>query len=88
MPNKITREMRNILAPVIENYITGVGIGKEKYSLEQDLAKMEPEDRAKIISGLVPYVMPKLASVEVKNTEPKKTFQDELNELSEVKELT
>ena len=82
-PNKVTKEMREVLAPIISDYIGGEGIGDNKRTLANDLAVMEPEDRAKIITNLVPYVMPKLASVEVKQKGEGKSFKDELDELEE-----
>lgn len=82
-PNKITKEMREVLAPIISDYISGEGIGKNKRTLANDLAVMEPEDRARIVTNLVPYVMPKLASVEVKQKGEGKSFKDELDELEE-----
>lgn len=82
VPNKITGKVREALAPVIENYISGYGIGQKKESLEKDLAAMDPEARAKIITALVPYVVPKLASVEVKAQENIQSFRDELDELA------
>ena len=80
-PNKVTKELREVLAPIISSYISGDGIGDDKRTLANDLAVMEPEDRAKIITNLVPYVMPKLASVEVKQKNEGKSFKDELDEL-------
>lgn len=82
-PNKVTRELREVLTPIISSYISGEGIGENKRTLANDLASMEPEDRAKIITNLVPYVMPKLASVEVKQKGEGKSFKDELDELEE-----
>ena len=82
-PNKVTRELREVLTPIISSYISGEGIGENRRTLANDLATMEPEDRAKIITNLVPYVMPKLASVEVKQKGEGKSFKDELDELEE-----
>lgn len=82
-PNRVTKEMREVLAPIISDYIGGEGIGEGKRTLANDLALMEPEDRAKIITNLVPYVMPKLASVEVKQKDESKSFKDELDELED-----
>ncbi len=80
-PNKTTREMRNILAPVVEGYING-GEGAE-FSLAEDLKDMDPAERARIMKDLVPYVLPKLASVEVKADIEHKGFKEELDALSE-----
>ena len=80
-PNKITGEIRSVLAPLITDYVSGQGIGKNRRTLANDLEVMEPEDRAKIITNLVPYVIPKLQSVEVKQQGEGKSFKDELDEL-------
>lgn len=82
-PNKITGELREFLTPIITKYLSDDGIGdaEHRHNLEQDLAKMEPEDRARTITNLVPYVMPKLASVEVKSKPDEKSLRDELDEL-------
>lgn len=80
-PNKSTRELREVLTPIISAYVSGEGLGEAKRTLATDLACMEPEDRARTITNLVPYVMPKLASVEVKPNQEGKTFKDELDEL-------
>lgn len=88
VPNKITGELRAILAPVIASYISGDGLGEKKRTLEKDLALMEPEDRAKVITNLVPYVIPKLASVEVKGKADEKTFKAELDELESGKQTS
>ncbi len=80
-PNKVTRELREVLTPIISDYVSGEGIGESRRTLANDLAAMDPEDRARVITNLVPYVMPKLASVEVKQKGEGKSFKDELDEL-------
>lgn len=80
-PNKVTKELREVLTPLISDYLSGEGLGPTKRTLANDLACMEPEDRARIITNLVPYVMPKLSSVEVKQKNEGKTLEEELNEL-------
>lgn len=79
-PNKVGREMRESLANIIDKYFT-TGIGKGLNSLETDLCNMAPEDRAKVVAQLVPYVVPKLSSVEIKDQATVKSFRDELDAL-------
>ena len=83
-PNKATGAVRNVLAPIISSYIGGDGLGDNKVTLEQDLAKMDPAERARIIANLVPFVMPKLAAVEVKEEKKRPSYQDELDEIAEI----
>ena len=80
IPNVVGRDMREALAQIINKYFT-TGIGKGCKTLETDLANMAPEDRARVTAQLVPYVVPKLSSVEVKDKTAAKSFKDELDEL-------
>lgn len=82
-PNKLTKNVREAITPVITAYMSGDGIGDKDClkTLEKDLADMTPADRAKVMCSLVPYVIPKLTSVEIPNAVPVKTFAEELDEL-------
>lgn len=82
-PNKVTREARETLAPIINKYIGGEGIGKSKRTLEADLECMDPDERPKVMAMYLPYAMPKLSSVEIKPTNEGKSLKDELDELEE-----
>lgn len=82
--NKTTREMREVLAPILTAYM---GDGLEdgdggKMSLVQDLKDMAPDERGRIMKDLMAYVAPKMASMEVKAEVERKTYQDELDEMS------
>ena len=83
-PNKVTSEVKNALAPIVTAYISGNGIGAQKAKLADDLAAIkDPADRARIMKDLIPYVIPKLSSVEIKDAVPVKTFREELDEMRE-----
>ena len=81
--NIVSREVRNVLTPIISAYVSGEGIGQadengRKKTLEDDLSVMDPAERARIVTNLVPFVMPKLAAVEVKDKSEQPSFRDEL----------
>lgn len=83
-PNKVTSEVKNALAPIVMAYVSGEGIGEQKAKLANDLAAIkDPADRARIMKDLIPYVIPKLSAVEIKDAVPVKTFREELAEMRE-----
>jgi hypothetical protein len=69
--NKAITELRQQLQAVVQTTLN---------ELPETLAAMEPTDRAKLLTALLPYVMPKLNSVELraeqKEDEPKKGLPD------------
>ena len=66
-PNKAPKELRHQLQAIVQTALN---------ELPDTLAAMEPTDRARMLTALLPYVMPKLNSVElraeIKEDEPKK----------------
>lgn len=56
-PNKVTAELKDWMKELIDS-------NREK--LEQDLMKLEPAQRWKLIEKLLGYVVPKMQSVEAK----------------------
>ena len=82
-PNKVTSEVKNALAPIVMAYVNGEGLGETKAKLEEDLQTMQPAERAKVMKDLIPYVIPKLSAVEIKDAVPVKTFREELAEMRE-----
>lgn len=54
-PNKITKDLRNILKEVIS---------KELESITENLDKLEPKDRMEVLLKLMGYCMPKLQTLE------------------------
>ena len=55
--NKATKELREQLGCIVQTSLD---------ELPETLAAMEPTDRARFLVALLPYVMPKLNSVELK----------------------
>ena len=82
-PNKVTSEAKSALAAVVEAYVSGEGLGQTKAKLSEDLEVMQPAERAKVMKDLIPYVIPKLSAVELKDKVPVKTYKDELEEMRE-----
>lgn len=75
-PNRVTAERREL----INQFLT------DKWDDFIDMYENADVDtRLKIYMELIPYTTPKMASVEYKETSRPKTFQDELDELSEEK---
>ena len=82
-PNKVSSEVKNALAPIVMAYVNGEGLGETKAKLAEDLQAMQPAERAKVMKDLIPYVIPKLSAVEIKDAVPVKTFREELDEMRE-----
>jgi len=60
-PNRLTRELRNVLKEVI---------AKELTIIPETLEKLEPKDRLEMVLKLIPYVLPKVEAVSPTDGEP------------------
>lgn len=60
-PNKLTKELRSILKNIIEN---------ELLTIPKNLESLEPEKRIEIVIKLLPFVLPKVVSIEMDDGEP------------------
>ena len=60
-PNLLTKEMRAILKEIVS---------KELKLISENLNKLEPEKRTEIVLKLLPYVLPKVESVNMERGEP------------------
>ena len=76
-PNKRTKEVRDLITNFVES--------KWDEFLSNYDSIEDPEKKCYIMLQLLPYISPKMASVEYKGEAPVKTFKDELDELSEEK---
>lgn len=76
-PNKCTKEVRDLITNFVESKW-------EEFLSNYDSIE-DPEKKCSIMLQLLPYISPKMASVEYKGETPVKTFKDELDELSEEK---
>ena len=74
-PNKVTVERRALIASFVESRW-------EEFLENYDSIK-DPQKKCDIFMSMMGYYAPKLAAVEYKDKTPAKTYQDELDELSE-----
>lgn len=80
-PNKRTAA-QEALQELLMPYIAGSGLGDDKRKLAEDLNLMTPVDRAKAVASMLPYCMPKLATLEAKVEIESKSYEEELEEMS------
>jgi hypothetical protein len=77
-PNKVTNELRTQLQRIAEQALA---------ELPDTLAAMEPADRAKLLLGILPFVLPKLSAIDLTRTdeepEPAKPVPDWLRFLTD-----
>lgn len=60
-PNKLTKELRNVLKDIIYN---------ELETLDEKLEELEPKERIELIIKLLPYTLPKLQNISHTTNEP------------------
>ena len=60
-PNKTAKELREQLRGIVQTSLD---------ELPEILAALEPTDRARFLVAFLPYVMPKLNSVELRSEQP------------------
>lgn len=73
-PNKVTKETRELIAKFVDDK------WDEFLSAYDDIT--DPEKKCSIMVSLLPFIAPKMASVEYKGEIPVKTLDDELDEIS------
>lgn len=73
-PNKVTKEKRELLAKFIDDQ------WDDFVKSYKDIK--DPEKKCSIMVSMLPYVFPRLSSIEQKDVTPAKSFQDELDEIS------
>ena len=73
-PNRMTKEKREILSAFIDNNFDDFITAYKSI--------VDPEKKCRIFLELLPFAMPKLSSVELKDAVIPKTFKDELDEIS------
>lgn len=56
-------------------------LNEEWENFQQMYNQADDETKMKIYMELIPYTTPKMASVEYKEKAPRKTFEDELDEI-------
>lgn len=73
-PNKMTKEVRGMIQKFVE---LKWGDFIDAYDHIE-----KPADKCYIMTSLLPFIAPKMASVEYKGDAPAMTFKDELDEIS------
>jgi len=71
--NRVTKEMRERISEFL---------GGEWDHFKEMYSRADEETQLKIVLDLIPYVTPKMASVEYKEKAKPKTYMDELDEIS------
>lgn len=79
-PNKATKAGREVIMSVVEGYING--------KLLEDLEQLDPLERIKAYTAMLPYVMPKLQStaLDVTTSDSRSSIEERLLELSREKD--
>lgn len=80
-PNKVTREMRDAVARLLDEY-------QESGLMAEDFAKLKPGDRIAMAEKLMQYTTPKLQAIALSDDGEKHfTIEDRLVELAEENEV-
>lgn len=81
-PNKTTSETKRLISSIIDSYVSSGRI-------DSDLNALEPSERIRAIGVMLPYVMPKLASVDVdlEASVAAKSYEDKLVEMAKSEEI-
>lgn len=67
-PNKTTGAVKTAISEIVGEYLSNEGQGKKKrFSLLTDLESMQPTDRAKLMTGLASYIIPKQQALSVED---------------------
>ena len=69
-PNKTTGAVKAAISRLVEGYLTPAAQAQEggaTYTLEEDLAQMQPQERARLITGLAGYIIPKQQALSVED---------------------
>ena len=70
-PNKANAEIKAAFAKLVSDYMDDTprkpGKGRLAFSLADDLAQMQPQERARIITGLAPYIIPKQQALSIED---------------------
>lgn len=64
-PNKTNAAVKEAVAKIVNDYLAPAQEGR--FTLEQDLAAMQPEQRARLITNLAGYVIPKQQALSIED---------------------
>lgn len=69
-PNKTTGAVKAAITQIVEGYLAPTPKGKRTgndYHLDEDLAQMQPQERARLITNLAGFVIPKQQALSVED---------------------
>ena len=67
-PNKTTSAVKAAITEIVDSYLNPGGSRKRKRpTLAADLDSMQPQERAKLITGLAAYIVPKQQSLSIED---------------------
>lgn len=67
-PNKATAAVKTAISDIVEAYLSPAAAGKPlKFNLAADLEAMQPQERAKLLTGLAAYIIPKQQALSVED---------------------
>jgi len=69
-PNKTSGAVKAAITQLVEGYLNPAPKTKRSanaYTLEDDLAQMQPQERAKLITGLAGYIIPKQQALSIED---------------------
>jgi hypothetical protein len=67
-PNKATAAVKTAISDIVEAYLSPADAAKPlKFNLAEDLEAMQPQERAKLITGLAAYIVPKQQALSVED---------------------
>ena len=67
-PNKATAAVKTAISDIVEAYLSPADAAKPlNFNLAEDLEAMQPQERAKLITGLAAYIVPKQQALSVED---------------------
>ncbi len=69
-PNKTTGAVKAAIAGIVDAYLTpgdSPGLERGRHTLAADLEMMQPNERAKLITGLASYIIPKQQAMSIED---------------------
>lgn len=65
-PNKTTGAVKAAIADIVDSYLNP-GRKRKRHTLADDLESMLPQERAKLITGLAAYIVPKQQALSIED---------------------
>ena len=65
-PNKTTTAVKTAISQIVSDYLSPTK-GKTRHTLVKDLESMQPSERAKLMTGLASYIIPKQQAMTIED---------------------